>query len=82
MFGKLFYEIISEGNDKPGHWLSWHMVDPPDPVHMFDDVSDSMIAIYLEQARQEMVEDEEFKEWERVWQERYWEEYHNACSDR
>ena len=55
------------------------MVDPADPINMFDDVNDTMIA---EQARQEMVEDEEYKEWERVWNERYWEEYHNVCSDR
>ena len=54
---------------------------PPDPIIMFEDMSDAMIAIYLEQARQEQNEDEEYREFERVWRERYIEEYTNACSD-
>jgi hypothetical protein len=51
------------------------------PPHLIEDMSDAMIEIYLEQARQEQNEDEEYREWERIWHERYWEEYHNACSD-
>lgn len=58
------------------------MIDPPDPIIMFEDMSDAMIAIYLEQARQEQNEDEEFREFERVWRERYIEEYTNAVSDK
>jgi phosphoglycolate phosphatase-like HAD superfamily hydrolase len=52
------------------------------PPHLIEDMSEQMIEIYLEQARQEQHEDEEYREWERIWHERYWEEYHNACSDR
>jgi hypothetical protein len=69
------------------------MVEPPEhsrmedernniPPHLFEDMTDEMVEIYLDQARQEQNEDEEYREWERVWYERYWEEYHNACSDR
>jgi hypothetical protein len=52
------------------------------PPCMIEDMSDAMIEIYLEQSRQEQNEDEEYREWERVWTERYWEEYYNAVSDR
>lgn len=52
------------------------------PAHLFEDMSPEMIRIYLEQERQEKAEDEAFRERERVWHARYWEEFHNAVSDR
>ena len=52
------------------------------PPHLIEDMSDAMIEIYLEQARQEQHEDEEYREWERIWHERHNEEYENARSDR
>ena len=55
---------------------------PQEPPHILEDMSPEMVRIYLEQERQEREEDEEHREWERVWHERYWEEFHNACSDR
>jgi hypothetical protein len=55
---------------------------PQEPLHILEDMSPEMVRIYLDQERQEMAEDEEHREWERVWHERYWEEFHNACSDR
>tara|TARA_R110000868_G_scaffold385861_1_gene653908 strand:+ start:348 stop:647 length:300 start_codon:yes stop_codon:yes gene_type:complete len=51
------------------------------PPHLFEDMSDEMIEIYLSQARQEQHEDEEYREWERIWHERHNEEYENARSD-
>lgn len=53
-----------------------------EPPHILEDMSPEMVRIYLEQERQEMAEDEEHSEWERAWHERYWEEFHNAVSDR
>jgi len=47
-----------------------------------EDMSPEMVRIYLAQERQELDEDAEFHERERVWHERYWEEFHNAVSDR
>lgn len=52
------------------------------PVHLFEDMSPEMVRIYLAQERQELEEDAEFRERERVWHERYWIEFHNAVSDR
>ncbi len=58
------------------------MVDPPsEELPIIEDMNDAMIAIYLEQARQEQTEDDEFREWERVWTERYNEEYERAILD-
>jgi hypothetical protein len=51
------------------------------PPHLIEDMSDAMIEIYLEQARQEQHEDEEYREWARIWHERHNEEYENARSD-
>jgi hypothetical protein len=51
------------------------------PPCMIEDMSDAMIDIYLSQARQEQHEDEEYREWERIWYERYWTDYYNVCSD-
>lgn len=53
-----------------------------EPPHFFEDMSPEMIRIYLDQERQEKQEDEAFRERERIWHERYWEEFHNAASDR
>jgi phosphoglycolate phosphatase-like HAD superfamily hydrolase len=58
-----------------------HLIEDMELARSTESMSDAMIEIYLEQARQEQHEDEEYREWERIWHERYWEEYHNACSD-
>jgi phosphoglycolate phosphatase-like HAD superfamily hydrolase len=94
MSRKLNYEIISGGVLNLIGYLASNQIKPPkDPEHsrmedeqnippcMIEDMSNEMIEIYLSQARQEQHEDEEYREWERVWHERYWADYYNACSD-
>lgn len=61
------------------------------PPHLIEDMTDEMVEIYLgaerdrrnvdDQSRQEQHEDEEYREWARIWHERHNEEYENARSD-
>lgn len=58
-----------------------HLIEDMELARSTESMSEQMIEIYLEQARQEQNEDEEYREWARVWYERHNEEYENARSD-